>query len=123
MKKLKKIDGFCVPLTLKYVSGLSDKKILDVCEKNGFKQKWGMEESEVTKSASELNIRYRRINLKRDGLYNETLEKFIKNNPSGVFMIGTLGHLFAVHDGEVIDPINANYPGLKRLVVWAWKVF
>lgn len=122
-KRIKRINGFCAPLALKYLSGASDKSVYDVCLANWFQQAHGMEEHEFLKAAKELNIRLRRMNLKKSELYGAELYKFIKANPDGKFLIYTHAHLFVVNNSEVIDQINTKgYFGLRRKVTGAWRV-
>lgn len=122
-QKLKKIDGFCAPLALQYISGADDKTVYEVCSFNGFTQQFGMEEHEFLESASELGVRYRRVNLKNKGLYRGELSEFIKFHLFGTYLIYTSGHLFVVSDGQIVDPLSFGNPGLARLVTGAWKVF
>lgn len=120
MRKLRKIDGACAPLALKYLSRLSDAKVLQICEQHGFKHDWGMEEFEFLKAARELGIRLRRMNMKKSGLYQAKLRKFIKIKPEGVFLLYTDRHLFVVDNGGIFDPLNGKSLGLDRVVTSAW---
>jgi len=123
MKKLRKESGYCAPYALKYLTGLADNKILDVCAKNGFKKEWGMEDYEVLKSASALGVRYRRVELKKRNLYGVKLNKFAKEYPSGKYLVYTNCHILVVNNGVIIDPINDGYIGEDRAVTAAWKIF
>lgn len=119
---LKKIDGFCAPYALKYLTGFPDKKILDVCYANGFKQEWGMEEYEVIRAALDLGLRTRRVNLKKRDLYGVKLIRFAKEYPQGRFLVYTSGHILVVSNGVIVDPINDGYIGEERSVTSAWKI-
>ena len=121
MKKIRKIDGSCAPLALKYLSKKSDKTVYDVCLINWFQQSHGMEEHEFLNAAKALGIRLRRIKLKKIGLYRSKLSKFIKNNPKGTYLIYTHAHIFVIDNGLVIDKLNPKYLGMSRMVTGAWK--
>jgi hypothetical protein len=121
MKRIRKIDGSCAPLALKYLSGMTDREVCDICQFYGFQQDTGMEEHEFIEAAKDMGIRLRRINLKKKELYRVKLRKFIRENNSGTFLIYTHAHLFVIDDGKIIDPLNEGYYGLDRLVTGAWK--
>ena len=122
MSKLRKESGYCAPYALKYLTGLPDKKILDACRANGFKQEWGMEEYEVINAAYDLGLRTRRVNLKKRDLYGIKLLRFTKEYPQGRFLVYTPGHILVVSNGVIVDPINDGYIGEERAVTAAWKV-
>lgn len=123
MKKLRRIDGACCPLALKYLSGLPDDVVLSVCESNGYEQKCGMEEFEWLESARELHIRLTRINLKEHKLHRARLREVLSRFPKGRFLVYTNMHVFALDNGRVVDPINEveDYIGLDRIVIGLWR--
>lgn len=123
MTKIRKESGYCAPYALKYLTGLPDKKILDVCRKKGFRQEWGMEDYEVISASRELGLRTRRVNLKKRGIYAIKLIKFTKEYPMGTFLVYTPGHILVVSNGVIVDPINDGYIGEERAVTAAWKIF
>ena len=123
MKKLKKIDGACAPYALKFLSGLPDNQVYDICEFNGYQGSTGMEEHEFIAAAKDMGIRLRRINLKKKNLYRSKLRMFIKHHSLGTYLIYTDSHLFSVRNGIVVDPLNDKSPGLNRLVTNAWWVY
>ena len=122
MRLLKK-DGYCAPYALRYISGLPEDVVLDVCSHYDWKQKWGMEEHEIVAAASALKMRFRRINLKRTGFYGEKLSVFCRAHNTGVFLVWTSGHILVVQNGVIIDPINEGYVGKDRAVTAALKFF
>lgn len=122
MRKLKKIDGFCAPFALKYVSKLDDETVYAVCKLHDFTPEFGMEEHEWTEAAEELGIGLERVNLKKTGFYRSRLRKFINWHKKGVYFIYTDGHLFLIENGKVVDQLNPGYLGLDRLVTGAWRV-
>lgn len=122
-KKLKKIDGSCAPFALKYLSGMSDGEVHDICQFFGFQQDTGMEEHEFLDAARDMGIRFRRMNLKKKDLYRVKLRKFIKLYSEGVYLIYTSAHLFVVDNGEVVDLINPGYLGLDRIVTGVWTIY
>lgn len=48
-----------------------------------------------------------------------TLSKFIKNNPTGTWILRKNGHVFTVIDGVVYDSWN---PGPKTQIKQAWQI-
>lgn len=118
---LKNKDGFCAPLALKYLSGATPSAVHVACCSNGFSEDAGQEEFEFLKSAKELGIRLRRVNLKREGMYRAKLKDFIAKHPKGAFLIYTDRHLFVVDYSKVIDPLTEG-EGHDRLVTGAWYV-
>lgn len=123
MKKLPKKQGYCAPLALKYLSRRPDKEVYEVCSDNDFDPEYGMSEHEFLRSARELGIKRRRVNLKTSKLYRAKLKKLIKKYPRDTFLVYTDAHLFVVDRGRVIDPLNETSPGLKRLVIDAWRIY
>ena len=121
MKKIRKVSGSCAPLALKYLSGLCDHEVHDICVAHGFIQEHGMEEHEFLGAAKDMGIRLRRMNLKKLGLYRSHLGRFIRENMEGKFLIYTSQHLFVVSGGQVIDPLHPDNPGLRRIVTGVWR--
>lgn len=122
MSKLKKESGYCAPYALRYLTGMPEKALLELCSANGFKQEWGMEDYEVLRVLRKTGMKYRRLELKKSGLYAVKLKDFVKARPIGNFLIYTSGHIFCVSNGVIIDPINEGYIGEERMVTGAWKV-
>lgn len=118
MKKMRKIDGACVPCALWYVSGVDEETVLRICSSCGFETGIGMEDPEWKEAAHCLGIEMRSIPVEQPC----TLHQFIKRNPKGLFFIGTVDHLFVVDNSVIVDPRNNNPPGLTRRVKQAWRV-
>lgn len=117
MKKLKKINDSCAIVALLYCSGLDEDTVIRICKLHGFEAGRGMEDREILDSAKEMGLKVRKktINSCR-------LSTFIKNNPKGLFLVGTHDHLFVIDNSLVIDPRNETRPGLGRIINQTWKV-
>ena len=120
--RLKKESGFCAPYAVKYLTGLPDKKVLELCALKGFKQEWGMEDYEILRVLRLAGLKYNRVELKKSGLYGAKLRDFVKARPKGTFLVYTSGHIMCVANGIIIDPINEGYIGEDRAVTGAWKI-
>jgi hypothetical protein len=120
--KLKKESGYCAPYAIKYLTGFTDQKVLEMCIADGFKQEWGMEDYEVLRVLRKAAVRYKRMELKRAGLYGIKLKDFVKEKPKGTFLVYTSAHIMCVTNGTIIDPINEGYVGGDRAVTGAWKI-
>lgn len=117
MKKLKKIDGSCAVVALLYVSGIDEDTVIRVCQFHGFEAGKGMEDKDWMAAAKALRIKFRAVAMKPC-----TLDRFLKDHPKGLYLVGTYDHLFVVDNGVIVDPRNEHPPGLKRSVKQAWKV-
>jgi hypothetical protein len=81
-----------------------------------------MEEFEYMDSAKDLGIDLKRMNLKKSGMYRAKLGQFIKYHPTGIYLIYTSRHVFVLDNGKIVDPLNPDHMGLRRLVTGAWRV-
>lgn len=120
--KIKKENGYCAPYVIKYLSGLSDNKVMALCKAAGFTPEWGMEDYEVLRVLRKIGVAYTRLELKKMGLYRSKLKDFCKRKSSGDYLIYTSVHIFCVSNGTVIDPINDGFIGEERLVTGVWKL-
>lgn len=120
MKKLKKIDASCAVLALHHVSGVDEETVLRVCKLHGFEAGEGMEDSDWQEAAKDLGVKIRRISLEPC-----RLSKFINNHEVGLYLLGTMDHLFVIDNGVIIDPrtkMFGKFPGLGRIIKEAWRV-
>lgn len=120
MKKILKIDNSCAVLALHHVSGLDEETVLRVCKFHDFTPQGGMTDEDWIEAAKDLSISVRMI---FSGSCR--LGKFINEHKTGLFLIRTHDHIFSLDNGVMIDPGGKemkHYPGLGRLVKWAWKV-
>lgn len=117
MRKIKKIDGACAVCALQYVSGIDEETVLRVCAMHGFEVGEGMADQEYLEAAADLKLTLKKVKTDRP-----LLRHFIKKYPTGLFLVATYGHLFAVDNGIVADPRNEKRPGLRRIVESAWLV-
>ena len=117
MKKLKEIDGACVLCALHYVSKIDEDTIIRICTLHGFREGQGMENQGWRSAATQLGLKLRWMMLKPT-----RLKKFIKDNPVGLFFIGTHDHLFVVDNGIIVDPRCKKPPGFGRIIREAWVV-
>lgn len=120
MKKLIKLDNSCAVLALHHVSGVDEETVLRVCKIHDFDPHYGMEDTDWINAAKDLGITVRSV-------FNgsERLSSFVNKHQSGLYLIGTFNHLFALDNGIIIDPRAkgwGGYPGLGRLVKQAWKI-
>lgn len=118
MRYIKKIDGSCAVCALQYVSGIDEETVLRVCVSCGFEKSKGMEDSEWMEAAKCLGVSVRAMNIEQPC----ALYQFIKNNPRGLYLVGTYDHIFVLDNSIIVDPRNMNPPGLKRRIKQAWKV-
>jgi hypothetical protein len=116
MKKLKKLNAACAVLALHYVSGRDEDAVLRICKLHGFEVGYGMEDEEWRNAADELGIKVRSI-----ATLPLKVHQFIKNNSTGLFIVGTFNHLFVVDNGIVIDP-RFTPPGMHRVIKQVWRV-
>lgn len=117
MKKLKKIRDSCAICALWYVAGIDEGTAIRICRANGFKEGKGMSDTDWRKAADLMSIKMRGI-----ALFPHTLKQFLNNFPKGLYLVGTRDHLFVVDNGIIIDPKNKKPPGLKRMILQAWRV-
>lgn len=117
MKKLKKIKDSCAVCALWYVAGIDEGTAIRICRAHGFKEGHGMTDADWRKAAELMGIKMRGI-----ALQALTLRQFLKNYPEGLYLMGTCDHLFVVDNGIIIDPKNKKPPGLKRMILQAWRV-
>lgn len=117
MKKLKKIEAACVLCALWYVSGIDEETILRICKSYGFKEGEGMQDQDWKSACRHLDIDIRGVSIETC-----TLRKFIKNHPTGLYLLGTFDHLFVVDNSIIVDPRCENPPGMGRLIKQAWLV-
>lgn len=117
MKKLKKIPDSCAVAALWYCAGIEEDTAIRICRANGFKEGQGMEDSDWRRAADLMGIKCRGI-----AIQPQTLKQFLKNNPEGLYLLGTCDHLFVVDNGIIIDPRNKKPPGLKRMILQSWRV-
>jgi hypothetical protein len=117
MKKLKSIPGACAPTALHYASGIDEETVLRVCSFYGFEANQGMDDSEWKNAARDLSLDYRQISIQPC-----TLKQFIKNHPAGLYLLGTVDHIFCLDNGVIVDPRNPHMPGLNRKIKQAWRV-
>lgn len=120
MKKLKKIDNSCAVVALHHVSGIDEETVLRVCVLHDFNCKDGMEDEDWREAAKELGIKVVSIPLTPC-----RLKKFLKEFPTGLFLVGTRDHLFVIDNGIIVDPSErqaGRYPGLGRIIKQAWRV-
>lgn len=120
-RKIKRVDGFCAPSALKYLSGLDEKLVYDICAANHWNEKIGMEDREWMKAFKEAGVKFRRLNLKRKGLYGKILRKIKHEYSAGRYIVLTDNHIFVLDNGEIIDPLYLS-EGLSRKIVGLFKV-
>lgn len=123
MKKIRRVNGFCAPAALRHLSGLEDRLVLEICARHGFHPSTGMDEFEILAAAKSLNIRLRRVNLKKKGFYRSRLRKFRAHHRDGKYILCTHNHIFVLDMGSIVDPLWEGFPGLDRYIVSAWMVF
>lgn len=107
-------------LALHYVSGIDEESVLRVCAFHGFVPRLGMFDEEWQEAARELGVR-----TKSKGELDIRLNKFIKENPEGLFLVTTRDHLFVIDNGLLVDPLAKDgnyYPGMRRVVRGAWRI-
>lgn len=117
MKLLKRIEAACAPVALCYVSGIDEETVIRVCAMHGFEAGEGMTDEEYLEAAADLGLKCYRTRIK-----DVRLREFIRKHPTGLFLVATRDHLFAVDNGIVADCRNPNRPGLGRIVKAAWRV-
>ena len=117
MKKLKKIKSSCVLAALCYVSEKDEDTVIRICRANGFKDGAGMHDPDWRRAADLLGVSVRGIALEA-----QPLKQFLKNYPDDLLLVGTCDHLFVVDKGIIFDPLCAKPPGLRRMILQAWRV-
>jgi len=117
MKKIKEIDGSCAVCALCYCSGVDEETVLRVCTSCGFEAGFGMDDSDWQDAANCLGLTLRQVKMKPMALYS-----FIKKYQDGLYLVGTIDHLFVVDNGIIFDPRNTKPPGLRRMIKQAWRV-
>ncbi len=117
MKKLRKIPNSCAVLALHYVSGKDEETTLRVCKLHEFYPDYGMDDENWREAAKDLGVETRALPISP-----QRLRKFLRDNPTGLFLIGTHDHLFVIDNGTIIDPRCTKPPGLGRVVKQVWRV-
>lgn len=115
MKRIKKTEGWCSAVALKYVSGLPEKTVMAVLEHEGFDPSHGAEDSEWLAAAKTLGIKLKSVRIEP-----QRLRKFIRKRV-GLFFVCTHDHIFVVREGLVYDPMFGS-GRLDCVVRWAWRV-
>lgn len=88
-----------------------------MCEAHNYKVKEGMTDRQWMKIARIMGLKIRSC-LKEE----MSLGDFILKYSKGCYFVGQKDHLFVVDDGIIYDPRTIELPGLRRLLVQAWKV-
>jgi hypothetical protein len=117
MKKLLKIDGSCAVVALAHASGVDEETVLRVCTSCGFEAGSGMDDDDWQEAANCLGLTLKQVRMKPMALYS-----FIKKYQDGLYLVGTVDHLFVVDNGIIFDPRNPTPPGLRRSIKQAWRV-
>lgn len=120
VKKLIKIDNSCAVLALHHVSGVDEETVLRVCKFHDFSPEGGMADEDWIDAAKDLGIKVRMC---FSG--SQRLKTFLKDHKTGLFLVRTHDHIFALDNGIIVDPgykETGHFPGLGRLVKWAWRV-
>lgn len=118
MKVVKKLDGWCAVVALKFLSGLPDAIVLQVCEHEDFDPFHGMDDESILVAAKDLGVNLKKIKI---GRYPYTFAEFKKKHLFGKFLLRTVDHVFVLYDGLVVDPL-CEKSGLRRIIRAAWKV-
>jgi hypothetical protein len=117
MTRLRKIDGSCAILALRFVSGEEEGRVIDVCMDNGFEWGRGMYEEEILAAAKDLGVRLRRLPVSRI-----KVRKFLKLHPRGVFLACQRDHIFAVNNGAALSRPDIKTTSMDCIVQDAWRV-
>ncbi len=118
MKLLKRIEAACAPVALCYVSGIDEETVIRVCAMHGFEAGEGMTDDEYLEAATDLGLECIRVRNAKD----MRLGAFVRKHATGLYLVATHDHLFAVDNGIVADCRNPDRPGLGRIVKAAWRV-
>ncbi len=116
MKKLRKIDGSCAVCALCYVSGLDQETVLRVCALHGFEAGRGMFDEEWQDAAEHLGLKFRKVPESEC-----RLKTFMSKYKKGLYLVGTIDHIFVLDNGIIIDP-KEDKEGMGRIVKGAWRV-
>jgi hypothetical protein len=79
-----------------------------------------MDDADWLEAADDLGIKTRAVSISP-----LRLRRFIHDNTTGLFLIGTFDHLFVLDNGLIVDPrekMRGRYPGLGRIVKQVWRV-
>lgn len=117
MKKLKKIEGSCAVIAVHYCAGKDEGTVLRVCRSLGFTPEDGMDDEDWQEAARILGVEFIPVSMKK-----QKLRKFIREYSKGLFLVGTVDHLFVIDNGVIVDPRHPTPPGLDRVIRQAWIV-
>ncbi len=115
---MKRLHGYCAVIALTYVSGLPESQVVDMCRWHHFVDNGkGMDDDDWLSAAKDLGIRLRRLHKKHD-----TIRDFLQAHPTGLFLVGTRNHLFAVLNGGMVNHPNQRTTDKRCKIDTVWRV-
>jgi hypothetical protein len=109
-----KDNNNCTIVALSTAAGLPYTEAYKIGEKAGRKHGRGFYTCKLMDTAKKNGIDFRKI--KTGGI---TIQKFLKKNPTGRFVVNRRGHAFAIIEGTIYDHLE-NKP--MQRIVGIWKV-
>ena|SRR3990167_4302349 len=117
MTRMVKLYGSCAVLALQHASGLEESQVIDICKWHGFEWGEGMYIEDIHKAAREIGIKKRKVQMEKC-----TLRKFLKDYPTGLYLVCSWDHIFAVVNGGCINHPMQKPVGHRTMIVDAWRV-
>ncbi len=115
---MKRVHGYCAVLALKYVSGMPENQVLDVCRWHEFRDNGkGMDDESWPAAADDLGIKRRKLPKKY-----KTVGDFLKTHPHGLYLVTTYNHIFAVLNGGIVSHPLQDQMDRRCKFEAAWKI-
>lgn len=117
MKRIHRINGSCAIFALSHVSGRPEAAVIEVCKDHDFEWGQGMADDEIMAAAKDLDITKREIQIKKC-----SLKEFLKKYNSGMYLLATWNHIFAVNNGGILVRPDIRPPASRCVIHRAWRV-